>query len=292
MIGDTGKTCAIVVLTRPRGARPFTVDDVQRFDPLRPWLAHALRRSPVGEAGPESQGLASTAGTPVMSGEMILTPDRKIVFRTNGLDFLLNTVVEGKAGNYTSHVPVHDRTPAPIAKLLQCLAGAANEAPCAPPRMQISTPYGVVTLEAKWLVPFGVVPGDVAKDPKGCLMSATIELREHAIAYAARMLRKSGATPTQVKVGIQLAMGKTKQAIADELGIKPSSVADQTKRLYRTLEIHNSAELGTFIWLTEARSESRRQTAAPELGHRRLTRPYAVTGPLTHACAHAQSSVE
>jgi hypothetical protein len=47
----------------------------------------------------------------------------------------------------------------------------------------------------------------------------TIELHEYAIAHAARALRESGATPTQVKVGIQLVLGKPKPVIADELGI-------------------------------------------------------------------------
>jgi hypothetical protein len=42
-IGDGGRSIAFVHLTRPRSARPFTVDDVQRLDRLRPWLAHAFR---------------------------------------------------------------------------------------------------------------------------------------------------------------------------------------------------------------------------------------------------------
>ena len=74
--------------------------------------------------------------------------------------------------------------------------------------MQISTAHGVLTLEAKWLVPAGTLPNDVARDPKSCLIAVTIELHEHAIAHAARALRESGATPAQVKVGIQLALGK------------------------------------------------------------------------------------
>ncbi|MGI8569983.1 MAG: hypothetical protein ACR2KT_13430, partial [Methylocella sp.] len=73
--------------------------------------------------------------------------------------------------------------------------------------------------------------------------------REHPIAHAARVLRESGATPAQVKVGIQLALGKAKPAIADELGINLTSVADSTRRLYHTLDVHNSTELGTKIWL-------------------------------------------
>src|ERR1700730_17972420 len=35
-IGDGGRSIAFVHLTRPRSARPFTVDDVQRLDRLPP----------------------------------------------------------------------------------------------------------------------------------------------------------------------------------------------------------------------------------------------------------------
>jgi DNA-binding NarL/FixJ family response regulator len=60
---------------------------------------------------------------------------------------------------------------------------------------------------------------------------------------AARVLRESGVTPAQMKVGIQLALGKTKPVIADELGIQLSSIVDVTKKLYQNLDVHNSAEL-------------------------------------------------
>src|ERR1700730_10172793 len=128
--------------------------------------------------------------------------------------------------------------------------------------MQVSTAYGVLALDAKWLVPAGALAEDAAKDPKSCLIAVTIELREHAIAYAARVLRDNGATPAQTKVGIQLAMGKTKPVIADELGIQRSSVEGLTKKLYQTLDIHNSAELGTKVWLGEKGSESRQSRAS------------------------------
>jgi hypothetical protein len=106
--------------------------------------------------------------------------------------------------------------PAPVLKLLRQITGAANGTSNTPPRMRISTAYGVLMLEAKWLVPTGTLPPDAAKDPKSCLISVTIELHEHAIAHPARILRESGATPTQIKVGIQLVFGKPKPVIADE----------------------------------------------------------------------------
>jgi len=123
--------------------------------------------------------------------------------------------------------------------------------------MQVSTAYGVLTLEAKWLVPAGTLPADAARDPKACLVSVTVELHEHPIAHAARVLRESGATAAQTKVGIQLALGKPKPAIADELGIQLSSVADHTKMLYQTHDVHNSAELATKIWLGQKQDEAR-----------------------------------
>jgi hypothetical protein len=142
-----------------------------------------------------------------------------------------------------------------------------------------SWPRGTVprgaALEAKWLVPAGTLAADAARDPKSCLISMTIELHEHAIVHAARVLRESGATPAQTKVGIHLAMGKTKPVIADELGIQRSSVEGMTKKLYQTLDVHNSAELGAKIWLGEKRSEARR-SRAPDLATNATLHPYRV----------------
>jgi DNA-binding NarL/FixJ family response regulator len=63
--------------------------------------------------------------------------------------------------------------------------------------------------------------------------------------------------PAQVKVGIQLALGKTKPVIADELGIQISSVVDLAKKLYVDLDVYNSAALCTKIWLGQRHSEAR-----------------------------------
>ena len=105
MIGDAGRTFAFahLMLTRPRGARRFRVDDVQRLDRLRPWLAHALRPQASGDARPEDQDLLGAAGAPVRSGEMILTPDAKVVCQTPGLEQLLR-ILAGEPGDRKSVV--------------------------------------------------------------------------------------------------------------------------------------------------------------------------------------------
>jgi hypothetical protein len=131
-------------------------------------------------------------------------------------------------------------------------------------------------------VPAGAIPSDAAKDPKSCLIAVTIELREHAIARAAKVLRESGATPGQVKVGIQLALGMPKPAIADDLGIKVSSVKDITEKLYQTLDVHNAAELGTKIWLGEKQNEAQKslRPALPVPSEWRTKRPFRVHLPI------------
>ncbi len=256
MIGDGGRSIAAAHLTRPRSARPFTLDDLQRLDRLRPWLAHAFRRSNSGNARREDEDSLSTAGAPVRNGQMILTADAKRVLQTPGIEPLLHVIIR-ETLNLMSYVPARDGLPAPILKLLRQITGAANGTSNTPPRMLISTAYGVLTLEAKWLVPAGTLPEDAARDPKSCLISVTIELHEHPVAYAARVLRGNGATPRQTKVGIQLALGKTKPVIADELGVQLSSVTDLTRRLYQTLDVHNSTELATKIWLGQKRDAAR-----------------------------------
>jgi len=97
---------------------------------------------------------------------------------------------------------------------------------------------------------------DAAKDPKSCYVRVMIELREHAIARATRVLYESGATPTQVKVGIQLALGKTKPEIAGDFCIKPTFAMDLARKLYQTLDVHNSSELALRIWLGEKLASS------------------------------------
>ncbi len=256
MIGDCGRTIALVHLLRPRCAPPFIVDDVNRLDQLRPWLAHALRPPTPDALEPKDPSPPGAAGALTRSGQMIVTADTTVVYQTPSVEFLLR-ILAGEPSNYMRHLRTREALPQPILKLLLHLVGAAKGSLCRPPRMRISTGYGILTLDAKWLMPPGVIPEDTAKDPTGCLISVTIELHEHVVAHAARVLRESGATPAQLKVGIPLALGKTKAAIADELDLRQSTVADLTKKLYQTLEIHNSAELAAKIWLNDDRNNVR-----------------------------------
>jgi DNA-binding CsgD family transcriptional regulator len=247
MISVDGRTVGLVALTRPRIARRFTTEDVQCLDRLRPWLGHALRQDTSNSGRLGSNAPISVAGAPVRSGELIATPNGKPVFQAAGTESLLK-ILAGESGDYTRQAPTRDALPSPVQVLVRRIVGAANGSGGNPPSMHLSTAHGVVTLEAKWLVPEGAFPQDVARDPKSCLVSVTLDLHEHPIAHAARVLRESGVTPMQLKVALQLALGKSKPAIARELGVQPSSVAEHTKELYQRLDVHSAAELGFKLW--------------------------------------------
>jgi hypothetical protein len=89
MIGDGGRSIAYIALTRPRSAHPFTVDDVQRLDRLRPWLAHAFRRFTSADVHQGDEVLISIAGPKVLSGQLIVTSDGRLVHQAAGLEHLL-----------------------------------------------------------------------------------------------------------------------------------------------------------------------------------------------------------
>jgi hypothetical protein len=265
MIGEGGRTYAALRLIRPHDARPFKADDVKRLHLLRPGLAHALRPASAvaAEGGEERPGVA---GPSVLSGQLIVTAGGDVVHQTQTAEHLLVTLEGcGQRG---------PALPPPIKRLVDRIVGAPQGSLCEPPPMRVSTPCGVHTVAAKWLIPADTSPADVAKDPKGRLIAVSIELHEHPIAHAARILRMSGATPAQVSAGVKLALGKTKPQIAHELSIRESSVADLTRKLYQTLDVHNSAELGARIWL------SAMQERAPGLTPGRIKPPPSSRGDL------------
>jgi DNA-binding CsgD family transcriptional regulator len=258
MIGDDGRTHAGLQLTRPRSARPFTVADVCKLDRLRPWISHGLRRDQPFATAPDNREIFGGPCAPMLRGQMILTTESSLVFQTPGTD-MLRVILNGETWTIARPPRAHRvEVPLRVKKIVQQIVGAATGAADTTPRMQISTRYGMVTLEANWLVPAGVCARDAARDPKSCLVAVTLELRQHPIAHAARVLRESGATPAQVKVGTRLVMGKTKQAIADDIDLHVSTVASLTKKLYQKLDVHNSADLGAKIWFDEIHDSARR----------------------------------
>ena len=241
IVHDGTRSIVSLMLTRPRAAKPFRSEDVVLLDRVRPWIAHAFRdrraRAPrdqehsmAGEALHKATVIASAAGT--------------ILFRSaesEQLFMMLNGVSE-KLGKHSG--AYHSETPITVRKVIRDLVTAATGHGTSPPSANVATHWGLISVEAVWLTPTGASARDMVANHDAMQVAVTIELRQHALPYIARVLRNSGVTPRQVRVGVLLATGMTKPAIAQELGIKPSSVMDATRKIYERLEVRNAAQLG------------------------------------------------
>ncbi|HEY0494080.1 MAG TPA: hypothetical protein VGD57_11545 [Candidatus Dormibacteraeota bacterium] len=250
-ISDENRPIASLALSRHRSARPFSSKEVADLDAIRPWIAHALRdrgaqRSPAGTV--QEQEPACFAAAPLHRASAIFDRSGRMLFQSPGSDHLF-CILDRHAENWHDGGAARPETLVPIRGVIKSLVGAARGKGKRPPRANVATAWGSVTIEASWLAPVGVPTKDITANPFDTPVLVSLELHEHAVAHAARILRRRGATPTQVRVGVLLAIGKSKPEIAEELGTKLSSVVDTTRRLYERLDVHNASELGLQLWL-------------------------------------------
>ena len=128
MIGDEGRTIAGMQLTRPRSPRPFTTGDMLRLDRLRPWLAYALRKHRATPSTTESSFLSKAR---VLHGQMILTPNAKLLFQSIEMDVFrqsLDGIVYNSLdrGNARFRWTTPREIPLPVQKLVMRLLDGTN----------------------------------------------------------------------------------------------------------------------------------------------------------------------
>jgi DNA-binding CsgD family transcriptional regulator len=241
IVHDGTRSRVSLILTRPRAAKPFRSEDVVVLDRLRPWIAHAFREQITAARDDQDHWMAGSA---LHKATMIATAAGEILFRSAESEqilMMLNGTSLDSRKHSAKYVP---RTPAVVRDVIDKLVRAATGHVASPPSANVVTPWGLICLEASWLTPFGASARDVVADHDAMRIAVNIELREHAVPHIARVLRQCGVTPGQVRIGVLLATGMTKPAIAQELGIKSSSVIDATRKIYERLEVRNAAELG------------------------------------------------
>lgn len=241
IVHDGTRSKVSLMLTRPRAAKPFRSEDVILLDRLRPWIAHAFReRTTVAPREHEH----AMAGSALHKATMVASGAGKILFRSAGSEQLL-MMLNGTFCNLGQHSGNYaPETPTMVRQVIRELVCAATGHSASPPSASMATPWGLICVEAVWLTPSGASARDIIANHDAMQIAVNIELREHALPYIARVLRHSGVTPGQVRIGVLLATGMTKPAIARELGIKSSSVMDATRKIYERLEVRNAAELG------------------------------------------------
>lgn len=246
MVHDGTRSILGLMLSRPRSAKPFRDEDVLLLDRVRPWIAHAFReRGDVGDDRDHAPGLS-----PLHKAMVVANAAGEVLFRSAESEQLF-MMLNGTSLQVGKHSGAYaPETPSAVRRVVHDLIEGATSHTGAPPRVSIETAWGLICVEAVWLASHGVTARDVVANHGSVQIGVTIELREYAVPYVARVLRIKGASPGQVRIGVLLATGMTKPAIAKELGIKASSVVDGTRRIYERLEVRNAAELGMKLFTT------------------------------------------
>jgi DNA-binding CsgD family transcriptional regulator len=245
---DGGRTMVGLIMTRPRSAKPFSEDDATRLDRLRPWIAHALReRHACASKGPNATE-HSYAAAGLIKATAIVDVAGRIIYGSRGTNYLMYLCAGLTNDTIGLTAPRVRTAPSSVLAVIRRLRTAASEAWSAPPRATMTTPWGRLVIEASWMIPAEEDATEVARDPRGSLISVNLELQEHAAAHAMRVIRSYGAPASQVRIGTMLALGRTKPEIAAELGLKISSVTDAAKKLYDRLDVHNTAQLSKLLW--------------------------------------------
>lgn len=249
---DGTRSIVGLTLTRPRSSKPFRSEDVVLLDALRPWIAHAFRERVAGAPLRENGSSEQTTLSPLHKATVVADANGRVLFRSAGagqLFMILSGAMEQVERNYGAPILV---TPIAVRRVVRELVCAASGEGAVPPRARVRTAWGTISLEALWLAPAGSSAADIVADRGAAQIAVNLELREPAVLHAARVLRASGASPAQVRIGVLLATGRNKPAIARELGVKPSSITDAARKLYARLDVSNAAELGMRLWTSDA----------------------------------------
>lgn len=243
---DGRRSIAGLQLSRPRSAKPFRNDDVALLESITPWFAHAFRDRVAGDRAEDTADLF--AANALQKATVILDADGHVLCRTAGIPQMF-MMLNGSAEEIKAAAGTRaDGLPTIVQRVVRALKGTASGDAITPPRARVRTSWGTFCLEAVWLAPAGAGAADIVADRRSARIAVNIELREHIVAHAARVLRESGASPAQMRIGVLLATGRNKPQIAQELGIKASSVIDATRKLYARLNVRNTSELAMRFW--------------------------------------------
>jgi DNA-binding CsgD family transcriptional regulator len=237
-------------LTRRRLAKPFTAEDVRALERIQPWLSHALAPRAARVIANESS-TSTFAMTPHLRASLILDWDLRCLHRTDNAEQLLY-LLDHTTDNWRTQPRRDGVLPGIVRRVAASLriSAHADAEETAPPLRRRDTAWGRVVVEASWLRPdLNLDPACCAQAaPAGHLILVQLELRRHARAHAASVLRRAGATPLQVQVGIEILSGVSKADIADRLGVKRSTVEDASRKVYARVGVHSAADLATLCW--------------------------------------------
>lgn len=215
------------------GARAWTAAERRRLTALEPFFAHALTADGevddrLTDSGRRGVIVADESGKPLYLSAM----GRHLLLLATHPRFPPGTAARRAA-----------TLPAPLARICRSLARVAAGAPEAvAPLWHHRNVWGGFRFRAEWLDGGAAASGRIA-------IAVTHE--EPLAIRLARSVRCLPLTPRQAEVCLLLALGQSRDAVAERLAISPHTAIEHARWIYDKLDVHTRAGLVALLLSTE-----------------------------------------
>jgi len=221
---QNGRGWGSVVMLRPEGARPFDARTEAALAPLSAFMAHAVH-------SPASARRFAAEATE--SGVVVSDRAGRILWQSALGARLLQQAIPQVMPFAATAKELPDCLRSLIARLQH--AGAAET--CAPPMVHRHTRWGEFDLRAYPLLDHGPDLRSASR------FAIHVERREPMVLQAARGAYRLGLSVRQSHICAHLAEGASYADVAQKIGVRPSSVIDQMRKMYTRLDVHDRAGL-------------------------------------------------
>jgi DNA-binding CsgD family transcriptional regulator len=224
---EVGRTYGVLSVFRAVGEAPFGSDDIRLLASIAGFVAHAMTRAELREEAfieSEDQGLFV-----VDIGGTVRHADAQT-------RQLLRMALTARCSPATGWR--RSREPAPeLARLCRTLTATANgQIGQPPPILRLRNPWGQFVLRAYWLG-----PTDGAEQTRH--IGITIERRVPRALAIWRRVEDLPLTGREKQLCLLLAHARSRQDLADGMGVSTGTVITHQSSIYAKLGVHSRAEL-------------------------------------------------
>ncbi len=246
-----GQLLGSLVLYRGPNDPPFSAKDETTLAQVLPLLAGALERAAQIDSTPHEKFVFG----PEAPETLLLDTQGQLVHATQGAARLMMLADDGLSET-TLQRSVQERTQRLFSKLIAQLSARALQERATVlaqpwPSLSVLNAYGRFDAHGSILWPNAVSRGAPAAAPASHnplpmlqIAIRRLELRDVALH---RILRSLPISAGQASVCLSLYTGRTQTDIAKAMGVAPSTVVDQTRKLYQTLDVRGSAQLRDYL---------------------------------------------
>lgn len=232
---ERGRALGSLVLYRGAGERCFKPAEEALLPQVMPYLSRALNRTNVHPPAADAEGQWAASADPTET--LLSHSNGAIQYASEGAARLLLLAEPGLRGG-PLRPSTHAAEQHPALRELHRQLSGSNKA-----RSRHQNDWGLFEFSAQRLKPLKPGAGPSADD---LIQIQVRRLEPRALAQERRLLALD-LSPGQSSVCRLLLQGKSHAQAAQQLGVATSTVADHTRKLYKTLRVRSVQELALLV---------------------------------------------